>query len=470
MVVREQVFGLVFGGFAPRMANPADVAGRRASMQDFRTFPSYLTEEIWGYLEQSPPLPQMNRMERLTRFMVNVLGLRHPSEPTMALMCALICRSERDASRLAAALQTLKTVLKMNTVRATQQGLALPGGLYLEVLPSAFAELPDVVRRDLASVAFVAPPETVNVDEVMQLSRGIPLRATHRAMTLQRQMQQSVPFGSSGSAASQLVEAAAIVASAVLRAPMLENNGGLTNLQFFPRDGTQRASGAQNRQLQNLLERHEASATCAVPVSPEAGPAPLAIMDALPSHSQPGAPAVPRKGIEAPPDTTPLTGDVLQEAPAMVSVQQEVQPLESVLHQEAVQQAPSQVAASVEKLARAHYGVDLDTSKPQPQKKRGRPPNALKRPAAAETQLCKMRKPAAAASSHADLPSEKAKPVARMKKPAAEKAAKQVKTSAKKSVTKAQRVKLRPNGCSTCRHMPGCCPSCWKKQGYEVLS
>ena len=235
MVVREQVFGLVFGGFAPRMANPADVAGRRASMQDFRTFPSYLTEEIWGCLE------------RLTRFMVNVLGLRHPSEPTMALMCALICRSERDASRLAAALQTLKTVLKMNTVRATQQGLALPGGLYLEVLPSAFAELPDVVRRDLASVAFVAPPETVNVDEVMQLSRGIPLRATHRAMTLQRQMQQSVPFGSSGSAASQLVEAAAIVASAVLRAPMLENNGGLTNLQFFPRDGTQRASGAQNR-------------------------------------------------------------------------------------------------------------------------------------------------------------------------------------------------------------------------------
>ena len=60
-------------------------------------------------------------------------------------------------------------------------------------------------------------------------------------------MQQSVPFGSSGSAASQLVEAAAIVASAVLRAPMLENNGGLTNLKFFPRDGTQRASGAQNR-------------------------------------------------------------------------------------------------------------------------------------------------------------------------------------------------------------------------------
>ena len=446
-------------------------------MQDFRTFPYYLTEEIWGYLEQSPPLPQMNRMERLTRFMVNVLGLRHPSEPTMAAMCALICRTERDASRLAAALQTLKTVLKTNTVRATQQGLALPGGRYLEVLPSAFAELPDVVRRDLAGVAFVFPPETVNVDEVMQLSRGIPLRATHRTMTLQRQMQESSPFGSSGSAASQLVEAAALVASAALRVPMLENTGGLTNLQIFPRDGTQRAGGTQNRQLQTLLDRHEASATSAVPavVSPAAGPAPLAIMDAVSSHSQLGAPAslavsAPREGIESPAVTTPLTGDVLQEAPATVSVQQEVQPLESVLHQEAGQQAPSQVAASVEKLARAHYGVDLDTSKVQPQKKRGRPPNALKRPAAAEISSCKMRKPAAAASSHADLPSEKAKPVARMKKPSAEKAAKQIKTSAKKGITKAQRVKLRPHGCSTCRHTPGCCPSCWKKQGYEVLT
>ena len=26
----------------------------------------------------------------------------------------------------------------------------------------------------------------------------------------------------------------------------------------------------------------------------------------------------------------------------------------------------------------------------------------------------------------------------------------------------AERLRLRPYGCSSCRHKPGCCPSCWK--------
>ena len=106
------------------MALAHEISGKRACMQDFRAFPAYLTEEIWGYLEQVPRLPQMNRMEKLSRFMVNVLGLRHPSEPTMALMCALICLHETDASRLAAALQTLKTVVKNQYHASNHSGIA----------------------------------------------------------------------------------------------------------------------------------------------------------------------------------------------------------------------------------------------------------------------------------------------------------------------------------------------------------
>ena len=39
----------------------------RAHMQDWRTFPFFLTQEIWKHLEETPGLPQMNQMERLRR-------------------------------------------------------------------------------------------------------------------------------------------------------------------------------------------------------------------------------------------------------------------------------------------------------------------------------------------------------------------------------------------------------------------
>ena len=366
------------------------------------------------------------------------------------------------------------------------------------MLPSSFEELPDVVRQHLAGIAFVAPPKTVNVDEVMQLSRGIPMRSTHRTLTLQRQMQQSASFGSGGFHATHLVEAAALMASAALRSPVADHPAGLTNLQIFGRQGSE-STGAPKRQLQDLLERHEASAVTVAPAaSASAGQvtAPLAIMDMQPSRLSSGSAAgvnaaVPHAQIESLRSATSLIeskteaaqpSDGSQEVQPTAKPEQDVQPVESVLTQDAMHKAPSQVASTVERLALAHYGLNLDTSMEQPPKKRGRPPNALKRPAAAPTSQSNMKRPAAAASSHASLPNEKEEEVASLKKPAcaslkkpagkkkakAAKAAKAAKD--KKTVTKAQRMKLKPHGCSTCRHTAGCCPSCWTKQGYEVLS
>lgn len=111
-LISEPFFGFGCWVFFAAMAVALENVPGRAHMQDWRTFPFFLTQEIWKHLEETPGLPQMNRMERLSRFLVNVLGMRNPSEQTMAVMCALICRTEMDPSRLSASLQTLKTAME----------------------------------------------------------------------------------------------------------------------------------------------------------------------------------------------------------------------------------------------------------------------------------------------------------------------------------------------------------------------
>ena len=475
-LISEPFLGFGRWVFYAAMAVAIESVPGRAHMQDWRNFPFFLAQEIWKHLEETPGLPQMNRMERLSRFLVNVLGMRNPSEQTMAVMCALICRTEMDSSRLSASLQTLKTVLRTTICRAAQQGLAVPGGLHVEVLPSTFAELPDVVRQHLVGVAIVAPPDTVNVAEVLQHAKGIPLRNTHRSVALQRQMQQPLQFGgAAGVMSNQLVEAAALVASAALRMPVAETQGGLSNLQIFPGNRLVPSNGSQPRQLQNLLQRHEMEAASVASVAmPAPAQAPLAIMDGRPEAAQQGNVA----GVEGQPSASradiaqPLvTGDSIrdvQELPRAAKDDGEASRADAVLEQEAVKQAPPQVASAVALLAKARYREDLDME-PRPPKPRGRPPNVLKRPAAKPGMPNAKKKPAAAVSSPSVSIEETSRQAVSMKKPSA-KQMPQSKPSVQKTVTKAQRMRQRPHGCATCRKTPGCCPSCWKKRGYEVLT
>lgn len=65
------------------------------------------------------------------------------------------------------------------------------------------------------------------------------------------------------------------------------------------------------------------------------------------------------------------------------------------------------------------------------------------------------------------------KPAAVMKKPAATmkatmKATKIANLKDKNPLTMNQRLKLKPEGCSKCRGVPGCTPSCWKGRGLQV--
>ena len=180
-----------------------------------------------------------------------------------------------------------------------------------------------------------------------------------------------------------------------------------------------------------------------------------------------GQPSASRADIAQPLVTGDSIRDV-QELPRAAKDDGEAPRADAVLEQEAVKQAPPQVASAVALLAKARYREDLDME-PRPPKPRGRPPNVLKRPAAKPGMPNAKKKPAAAVSSPSVSIEETSRQVVSMKKPSA-KQMPQSKPSVQKTVTKAQRMRQRPHGRATCRKTPGCCPSCWKKRGYEVLT
>lgn len=160
-------------------------------MQDFRAFPIFMRQEIWDDLA-NPDQTQLTRVDRLARYLVNELGLRHPSEPSQAVMSALVgARDNLQIPQLRTLLQTVKSVVRTTVTRANHAGIALPAGTYLEVLPNQVQELPDAVRQQVAPGGFAAVPANVSLDVVWQTARTIPLRSTHRDVQLQRQLERS---------------------------------------------------------------------------------------------------------------------------------------------------------------------------------------------------------------------------------------------------------------------------------------
>ena len=63
----------------------------RAAMQDYRSMVVYLTEEIWTGLAAADR-SQLAKVDLLVRHVVERLGLRHPSEPTQAVLAAIVAQ------------------------------------------------------------------------------------------------------------------------------------------------------------------------------------------------------------------------------------------------------------------------------------------------------------------------------------------------------------------------------------------
>ena len=81
------------------MAAGANQAAGRMQMQDYRTCIHFLNDEVWTTLVDSPTSTQLQRVEKLTRYLIYDLGLRHASEPTCAMIGAMVARYEQDPAR-----------------------------------------------------------------------------------------------------------------------------------------------------------------------------------------------------------------------------------------------------------------------------------------------------------------------------------------------------------------------------------
>ena len=341
---------------------------QRAAMQDYRSLVGYLTEEIWKDLAASDR-SQLAKVDRVVKHAVYQLGLRHPSEPTNAIVAAIVAQQQPSDSVMTSLLATVKSVMRTITVRAMQSGVALPGGQYIESLPSAPQDLSEQLQQHFAAakISFVQPPRGVSVDEILQMARGTPLGSTHRSVQLQRQLQQQQQnmfgLGAMGMSAQgmQVAQTAAIVASvaSAFQGAGHPVEGSLSNLQIFgqgQKSEEAASSSGKSSGLGALLQRAESQAAPAA-VSPlrsdNLGAPVLALMDGSVHQSS----AAPAAGAAEESPAVLASGPTMSEPTAVKALAPSVH-MDVSSGKDAAQAAHAamgQAAASVEALAEAHY-------------------------------------------------------------------------------------------------------------------
>ena len=483
------------------MAEDAQSADKRASMQDWRSFPYFLTDEVWSMLCSSQS--QLKKVDGLVNHLL-LMGLRNASEPTQGLIAAVIGRHELDGSRFAALLATVKSVLKTHTVRARQSGKPFPAGLRLDVLPQLPEQLPEEFARHVAPNGFAKIPEGVDIEAIHQVARSCGVRSTHRTRVLSQQMVRgdSMP-GLGGPMVSGFAQG---FMSAMMQGASWAGREevGLRNLQFLNRDPLPTSSRRQDDLARLLNRAQEGSADASSSVSAPTA-ASQAALTAPPQTALALLEPTQCSQVQETENVLRVTGSDLpaKESLALSQKSQSVEILEKKpndpkastgveTEEHLSAKTETSVAAGVAMLAQAHYQKELESDPvQQPVKKRGRPPQkghgkGMKRPASCV-------EPEATPVASQDIPKNKAtekkgtKPPGKPSTPAvgkrpagrsaksskqtkeAEVTSRVMKSEKEKPLTHAMRRSLRPKGCATCRATVGCCPSCWKKRGYVNL-
>ena len=148
----------------------------RHPVQDWSNMAMFLTSDLWDHLQGTAT--DLKKAELLVQHLV-LMGMRHPSEFTAAVITALIAPEESEAERQFALLSTVQSVIRQKVSRATlvQQGVH---GNYMTSLPHAFNRLDAGLRANCFPQGYCPPRRDTSM--ILHAARSIPLRVTNNAL------------------------------------------------------------------------------------------------------------------------------------------------------------------------------------------------------------------------------------------------------------------------------------------------
>eukprot|EP00435_Cladocopium_sp_Y103_P003964 s2915_g1.t1 len=391
---------------------------KRKNMQDYSRFGIYLPKVLWDRIE-NPQEDQMTVLDAVVKYLAESLGLRCPNELTQGTLCGLLVRtmSEEERRKYEAphALRTyfLTCKSRISTRTGKYRKVPVPGnGELMTLLPSDRSQLPAAYQS--LGLEFEEP--RIVMAGVFHIAREIVYRKNGKALQLQPQLEPKDPVQMMHTFFAGLMAMGNMAAGAAMH----------------PADLAPKAQSP----LTLLLTKAQNTTP-----SPLALPAPpVELTPSQPKVSSVAQPAEIRaiEDEKKPDETQPGVPVTEVQVPDVTQAKQD-------------ETAPVTLAESIERLRQAGL-------KNSPDAQGDAPLVGLKRPASS---MSNMKRPACKQGSKmkSSLKVEKSKAKAESS------------SERKKRILKSVPPKIREKykgGCSSCRHVAYCTPSCWVKRGYVL--
>ena len=204
-------------------------------MQDWTCFPLYLSGAVWNLLQHTQG--QLQKIDGLADYLICELGLRNPSEMTMATVAALLSMHDPNGQAVRASAQQMYALLqtcrsRFKAVMARARAASREIVVYVQHLPSNTSRLPAQLVQARFPQGF--SPVQVDLQELSRHARAWPLRETNSLV--RGQSTQQVP--GTGSDALVLLQQAATVFRAMGMGPRSPRVPVEPNITFLPSTAT----------------------------------------------------------------------------------------------------------------------------------------------------------------------------------------------------------------------------------------
>ena len=410
---KEQLEGLKTG-LAEKLADCKE----RRPMQDYVCFPLYLDQQWWNMLQTTSS--QAERFERLCRHVLS-LGMRCPSEPTVAALVWLACCAFRAQDMTDAEKRSLLKEYKPKLKKWISQVEQPP--VYLTVLPAVVADCPVPLLASAYPGGFQEyTPPGWSYEHYENMVRQFPLRQRKEVPTEKSNTSEGRGFFEMGRLLAGFAESGMF--------------GRQMTMSF---DSSARDAREAPREDLSRIE------------VPRASVAPLALED------------IPRAD-------TSLRETKRGEPSSNTSLRETMAPPVSPRETREAQQTASAELAALrgELFLQDQVAADADA------------PGSMKRPAG-KVSAKPQKKPAAGPGSAGSkkgpvckVSASKTSTRKMFKKPAAavprgRRAATGQDLRDRLLASVPEKLKREhKNGCSSCRYRPYCCNSCWIKRGFSI--